>query len=405
MVASSGLTAQRAPERLHLAHVEGLRAVAALTVYVNHAYAQSWSVGLNEFPSGVLSLFSYSLVAGHLAVSVFIVISGFCLALPVVAAGDRLRDGALEFFKRRARRILPPYYGALALSLALIATVIGDKTGSLWDVPILVTWQSIVSHVLLLQDLFATGSINYVFWSIAVEWQLYFVFPLLVWGIRRHGAPTVAALALGVGYALRFGFADTRLARANPHYLGLFALGMLGAYLVQSKALQYRKYGGLDAWKWLALAALAAVVGMCWFWGFRESEKRFAYFDFPVAILALSVLVHSSRSLNGLLRRGLSLRPLVFVGTFSYSLYLVHAPLLQLLWKFALRPLGISNALVFLALMTIGFALVLASSYGFFRVFEAPFLRKTGRLAPVASVADLAANVAAAPVGAQEPRA
>ncbi|WP_410959855.1 acyltransferase family protein, partial [Salmonella sp. SAL4356] len=75
---------------------------------------------------------SYSLVTGHLAVSIFIVISGFCLALPVVAAGDRMRDGSLNFFKRRARRILPPYYGALAFSLLLIATVLGKKTGSLW---------------------------------------------------------------------------------------------------------------------------------------------------------------------------------------------------------------------------------------------------------------------------------
>src|SRR4051812_40381583 len=74
--------------RLHLDHVEGLRALAALVVYVNHAYAQSKPMGAPDFLHGVLSPFTYSMVAGHLSVTVFIVVSGFCLTLPVVAAGD-----------------------------------------------------------------------------------------------------------------------------------------------------------------------------------------------------------------------------------------------------------------------------------------------------------------------------
>lgn len=90
--------------RLHLTHVEGLRALAALVVYVNHAYAQSWNPILKEYPEGPLSLFTYSLVAGHFAVSVFIAISGFCLALPVIDSGDQLRGGTKNFFLRRARR-------------------------------------------------------------------------------------------------------------------------------------------------------------------------------------------------------------------------------------------------------------------------------------------------------------
>jgi len=160
----------RLTERLRLDHVEGMRALAALLVYVNHAYAQSKPMGAPDFLNGVLSLFTYSMVAGHLAVTVFIVISGFCLTLPVVAAGDRLRGGTRAFFARRARRILPPYYGALALSLLLILTVLGRPTGTLWDVPIRVlqTPSAVLSHALLLQDLFGTGAINYVFWSIEV---------------------------------------------------------------------------------------------------------------------------------------------------------------------------------------------------------------------------------------------
>ena len=125
------------PPRVHLMQVEGMRAIAALIVYVNHAYAQVWNPQYGRRPGGILSAFSYFMVAGHLSVTVFIVISGFCLTLPVVSAGEQLRGGTFEFLKRRARRILPPYYGALALCLALIATVIGKPTGnvpSAWTV-------------------------------------------------------------------------------------------------------------------------------------------------------------------------------------------------------------------------------------------------------------------------------
>jgi peptidoglycan/LPS O-acetylase OafA/YrhL len=77
----------------------------------------------------------------------------------------------------------------------------------------------------------------------------------------------------------------------------------------------------------------------------------------------------------------------VFVGTFSYSLYLIHAPLLQIMWQYVLTPLGVSRNVQFSLLMTLGLALVLLVSYGFFLLFEAPFLRasrtKTQVVAPV----------------------
>src|SRR5882672_449165 len=93
--------------RMHWTQVDGLRAAAALVVYVNHAYAQCWNPLRDVFPTGAMSAFSYSLIAGHLSVTVFIVVSGFCLTLPVIANDGQLRGGALSFMKRRARRILP----------------------------------------------------------------------------------------------------------------------------------------------------------------------------------------------------------------------------------------------------------------------------------------------------------
>lgn len=370
----------------HLKHVDGMRAVAALVVYLNHAYAQVFHFSFIAASLGVLSIARYSLVAGHLAVTVFIVISGFCLTLPVVAFGDRLRGGTLRFFKRRARRILPAYYGSLALALVLIWTIIGSPTGTLWDVPIGVTPAAIISHVLLLQDLFGTSKINYVLWSIAVEWHIYFLFPALVWGWRRFGPGRTVITALLVGYGLNFGFESTRLVRANPHFLGMFALGMLAAYVATSPNEPYVGLRLRAPWRLTFAVATTLVCVLIGFWGVNTAIVRFPLLDLPVALMTTSLLVLSSRSEASVFSRVFAWKPLAVIGTFSYSLYLVHAPLLQILWQDVLRPATVGDRFMFGFLLTIGLAVVLSLAYLFYRVFEEPFMRS----APVGRPRDAA---------------
>lgn len=359
-------------QRPRLDHVDGIRAMAALVVFANHAFAQVYSH--IEYPTGLLSIFSFSMVAGHLSVTVFIVVSGFCLALPVIENGNSIPGGFATFVRRRARRVLPPYYAALALSLLLIATVIGKPTGTLWDVSIMVDWKAIVSHALLVQDLFRTGRINYVFWSIAVEWQIYFLMPVLIWGWRRYGAVSVIAIALLLGYALRLGFDATRLARAAPHYAGMFALGIAAAYIVRSPDFRFTRLSTLP-WKVICGLGVLVVFALVHSWGIPGSIVRLYYLDLPAGLAAFALLIETSRPAAGTLNRIFSFRPLVFIGTFSYSLYLVHAPLLQLLWQYTLDPFGLSPATSFLMLSSVGLLLILFLSYWFFRAFEAPFIR------------------------------
>ncbi len=365
--------------RLHLTHVEGLRALAALVVYVNHAYAQSWNPGLDQFPEGPLSLFTYSLVAGHFAVSVFIVISGFCLALPAIDGNDQLRGGTKNFFKRRARRILPPYYAALFLSLALIWTIIGEPTGSLWDVPIVVDWQAIVAHVLMVQDLFRTGRINYVFWSIAVEWHIYFLFPLLLIATRKWGLLRITVWTVALTFAISLASKGTRLERASPHYVGLFAMGVVAAYIVRSQKPVFTKLRALPVWSRASGGLLAGVVLAIAYFGWGTVHDNFAPFDLGVGLFACALLIATSLKETSPSRRLLEWRPLVVLGTFSYSFYLVHAPLLQIIWQYMLQPLGVGYEYTFLFLMSGGLGLVIAGAFGFFLLFEKPFL---GRRAP-----------------------
>jgi peptidoglycan/LPS O-acetylase OafA/YrhL len=233
--------------------------------------------------------------------------------------------------------------------------------------------------LLLLQDLFGTGSINYVLWSIAVEWQIYLVFPLLLWSWRKLGPGLTVALALAAGYAVRMGFDGTRIARTNSHFLGMFALGMLAAYVSCSPREAYRRLRKSPAWGWAAAIMFAATIALVGFLQILRFRFGFIFVDLVVGLMAMAALVRTSSEEKSKLRAVVSWRPLVFVGTFSYSLYLIHAPLLQLLWQYVLNPAGLGSDAMFLILMTAGLAIVLCASYGFFRAFEAPAMRAASR--------------------------
>ena len=89
----------------------------------------------------------------------------------------------------------------------------------------------------------------------------------------------------------------------------------------------------------------------------------------------MSVLVTASRHERGWTARFLGCKPLVFIGTFAYSVYLIHAPLLQVLWQGPFAPLQAQPLAMLAALTLLGTPLILSAAYVFFLVFERPFLR------------------------------
>ncbi len=368
------MTTPAAPApRLHIDYIDGMRAVAALVVVLNHSYGQAWCAFYGQFPPPNLSFLTYSLAIGHLAVSVFIVISGFCLFIPVARAGGVVAGGPLLFFKRRARRILPPYYAAVALCLLLIATVLGGKTGSLWDVSADVRKLDVVSHLLMLQNLFGTGRINYVFWSIALEWQIYFLFPLLVLAFRRWSVAGTILASLAVGYALTLSGIH-RIDHANYHYLGLFTLGMAAARVAFSRDEALVRLKERGPWRALAAATLLPATGLILAWGWKTAIARWPLLDLIVGLGTVGLLLAAARSAEGLVSRVFSVRLLAWIGRFSYSLYLIHAPILQLLWLFVLKPAGLEGPALFAALLGLGLPLIIGLSYLFFLAFEKPFI-------------------------------
>jgi peptidoglycan/LPS O-acetylase OafA/YrhL len=361
-----------------LGYVDGLRALAALYVVVSHMVTEVWQY--NNPPAGLPRLLATPFSYGHFAVSVFIVLSGFSLMLPVARRGNRLPQGVWGFYWRRARRILPPYYCAMALSLLLIWLLVGQKTGTHWDVSLPVTGRAIIEHLLLVQNLSFTDSttINHAFWSIAMECQIYLVFPLFLLLWRRY-SPLFATVAIAaLSLALLFWLTLTWVGRLPyyagftfvPHYFGLFAIGMCAASAYTAQSGRWLWLRNRYVWEGVALVCFVALATTIDTWPIY-------ILDLFTALGTVGLLFAASRPGNrNPVRAALDWRPLVWIGGFSYSVYLIHAPLVQVIWQYGLRPLGfgLGQLTTYLALLVVGMPLIVAASWGFWYVCERPFL-------------------------------
>lgn len=374
--ATRGDTRRHAPARLGF--VDSLRALAALYVVAHHISEVVWPRQNPPAPYGAFLVIP--MIYGQLAVAAFIVLSGFSLMLPVARHGNRLPWSVAGFYWRRARRILPPYYLAMALSLLLIWLWIGQKTGTDWDVSLPVTMSAVVEHVLLLQDFSMTQSqaINYAFWSIAMECQIYLLFPLLVPLWRRY-PPLLASVCVTLASLIAlYALYPTWIGQLPfyssiefaPQFFGLFAMGMFGASVYRSTSPVWRHMREWRVWDALALGSLALL-----FW--LAPVIHWYVRDLIVGVATVGLLLAAARAgVRNPIHAALEWRPLVWIGGFSYSVYLIHAPLIQLLWQYGLRPLGFGlNALpTYLALLAVGLPLIVAASWLFWWACERPFL-------------------------------
>jgi peptidoglycan/LPS O-acetylase OafA/YrhL len=314
---------------------------------------------------------------GHFGVTAFIVLSGFSLALSI-AKRDRLTHiDNKSFFMRRARRILPPYYFALLLSCLLALTVVSKVSRTHWDVSLPVTLPGFLSHLFMMQDLFYVSQINHTFWSVALEWKLYFLFPVLVAACYKLGPIKTALAATLAGYAGVVLLHGTSYKDFPIHFVGLFAIGIAAAILLFSRRSEWQALCQSPVVTWICVACVFIVLGA----SYTHYLRGLFILDVFVALITVTALMRTSMGRWRPLRKALESRPLAFVGSFSYSLYLIHAPLVQCVWQYLVHPLGLSRNAEFLLLFLIGTPLILACAYVFYLGCERPFLPSRGRVA------------------------
>ncbi|MFI7132816.1 acyltransferase family protein [Nonomuraea sp. NPDC050153] len=358
-----GLTVERPATRGRLAGLDGLRGLAALFVVLHHC----WLLSFPGFPVNDAPWWTGWLLYGHFAVVVFIVLSGFSLAISPARTGWRL-GGIPTFLNRRAWRILPPYWAALAFSLVIAWTVIpqpGQQTP---------TGQSALIYGLLLQDVFGSPSPNGALWSIAVEAQLYLVFPLMLLVLRKMGAAVmlgaVTAIVVVVGALAPSVPAVDLLMRLTPQFAALFAMGAVCAGVVRARERTERL-----PWHWFATAAalpallLIVVAGPVWV------VANFFWVDLAVGPAAGLLLTGVATGRPVWLVRLLDTRPLRRLGSFSYSLYLIHSPLVVMVNRLVVAPHVPPGLPAFLLTLALAVPVSVGAAWLFASVFELPFQR------------------------------
>jgi len=373
------------PARLHLPYLDGIRALMALYVVHNH-FLEQLGVARGPFRLSPKELL-LALYYGHYCVAVFIVLSGYCLMLPVLRDGGTLRGGLPTFFRRRARRILPPYYFTLAFCALLLGLRLTVLHSLLPDAANPKIW---LSHALLVHNLLSINhvyGINGALWSIATECQIYFFFPLLLlplWKRFGDGAAIFAGFAVGLAIFV----ARPALLYACPWFIGLFALGLVAAHWSLNPKGSFARL----PWQWLGLGLLALThlsVRLVPSLSPYEIASRFqtegggAYLclaplvDIGIGLATFCFLIHGTRAtLAGRPSKFLrvcSWRPLVWIGSFSYSLYLVHMPMLQAV-DGLLRHLHAPSSVEYALLVFVFLPLCVAFSFGFWHFAERPFL-------------------------------
>lgn len=354
---------QSTTERSRLVGLDGIRGLAALFVVLHHC----WLMSFPGFPADTGPGWLGWLLYGHFAVVVFIVLSGFSLAVSPARSGWRL-SGLRLFGRRRAWRILPPYWAALVFSLTIAWTLVpqpgeGAPTG-----------KSVVLYGLLLQDISGSPSPNGAFWSIAVEAQLYLVFPLMLLLLRRAGTAVmltvVATAVVPIGLLAPSVSAVDKLMRLTPQFAALFAIGAAAAGIVSATD-RWRRF----PWQWTVLVAFVPVVLLIVVRGSVWTAEHFFWVDLAIGPAAGLLLVSVAAGRPAPLVRMLDTRPLRSLGSFSYSLYLVHAPIVVVVSEKIVAPHVTRGLPAFLATLALALPISLLFARLFAGIFEIPFQR------------------------------
>lgn len=385
--------------------LDGMRGIAVILVLVFHF---AWTFPGDD-PSAATSFVDKVAVqlhafmwSGWTGVDLFFVLSGYLITRGLVTDSKRALGTRMKmFWMRRVLRIFPLYYAVI-----VVGTIVTLAFGAQW-VPGLPYWLYMQNYTLAFDHEVMRWTAH--FWSLAIEEQFYFIWPIVALTVsRRRLIPLILVLVLftvALRVGLTFKGADIGLFQrwfadepgglehgiAKLVYRTTFTRAdglLLGAFV----AVTQREVGhpAAQVWRRLRLPIFVgtafALLGLyVWATGLNDYDRRVIGVGYVTLALffASGVSLCADHVIGERARRLLSWGPLVSCGKVSYGMYIFHWPLVVLAvpyltrWqegRSTLAQMGISGAFIVFGLASI-WALASLS----FRFFESPFLKLKGK--------------------------
>ncbi len=335
------------------ASLDGLRGLALLAIIVYHS-------GLDIAPGAFLS------------VSTFFTLSGFLITALLLI--EHRREGSVSlrgFWERRLRRLMPAALAAISL-IAVAALVLADATqwirlraDALSSVFYVANWRFIVVGDSY-GAAFESPSPYTHFWTLAIEEQFYLVLPVLVIGalaLGRGNRRTVAAI-IGGGVVASIAWSNWLVssgASIDRLYFGtdVRAAELLAGSLLAVWWMRRSQPLGPRGSRWARTLGPLALVAMLGLWMTADLNDT-VFYRGGLALYSLLTLTVIAAALqpDGITRRLLSWRPLVWIGVLSYAAYLLHYPIL--IWLGQHTDMGAATRLAIALPLTFGLAVLSA---------------------------------------------
>lgn len=332
------------------AEIDGLRAFAVVPVIFYHA-------GFSHFDGGFVG------------VDIFLVISGYLITSILMQDKEEGRLSLINFYERRARRILPAL-------VVVVAACIPAALAIMTPAQMMDFAQSVLAVSFFLSNVFFWQESGYFeaaselkpllhTWSLSVEEQFYIFFPVLFLTICTYRR-TLLGPILVILFLVSISLSEWGWRNAPS---GNFFLTPSRAWeLLTGSLCAIATRQGVQGNEWLSVLGFTMIVVSITLFD-KTTPFPSLYTLLPVIGTAFVILFSSPKTITG---RMLSMPFLVWLGLLSYSAYLWHNPL----FAFARLELGRDPSL-FLYTALIGLTFVLA--YLSWRFVEAPFRRRSGQ--------------------------
>jgi|HubBroStandDraft_1064217.scaffolds.fasta_scaffold00021_57 peptidoglycan/LPS O-acetylase OafA/YrhL len=365
--------------RARIADIELLRGIAVLFVMLHHTHGD-----LIAWPSRFLDwLFSYS--AYWAGVDVFFAISGFVIARSLLPALDACAgekeyvQTVLAFWIRRAWRLLPSAW--LWLAVALLASAAFNQSGAFDPFRANVaTTAAALANVenFHLAATFGAGpsGTSFVYWSLSLEEQFYLVLPIAAFLLRRR-LPWLAAALVALQIFQPRGLV-TMVTRTDAILLGVLVAGWSKHptwRLFEPTGLASSRIAG-PALLAVALFALATLGS--------DPLGIVSLHVGVIAVISAGLVLVASYDRDYLWPPGMTKRVLMWIGSRSYGLYLIHVPVYFLtreIWYRLLPEGGALGPADTLRVTLTALPLLLALGEANYRLVEAPMRRRGAAIA------------------------